>query len=109
MQCDDEMCGHITRNITLQRVGDAEKGTVCPLYPRCSGRLHRQVHTPPVIYLWLHLAHAMCKELLFLLVIEFLSKSARTLRVQYTEAQLYKQLTHFYRLLDASRLLEKVL
>ena len=65
MQCDDEMCGHITRNITLQRVGDAEKGTVCPLYPRCSGRLHRQVHTPPVIYLWLHLAHAMCKELNF--------------------------------------------
>ncbi|KAG0614550.1 hypothetical protein M758_6G185500 [Ceratodon purpureus] len=69
MMCDDEMCGHITRNITLQRVGDAEKGTVCPLYPRCTGRLHRQ----------------------------------------YTEAHLYNQLTQFYRLLDASRVLEKVI
>lgn len=68
MMCDDEMCGHITRNITLQRVGDAEKGTVCPLYPRCNGRLRRQ----------------------------------------YTEAHLYNQLTQFYRLLDVSRVLEKI-
>jgi hypothetical protein len=30
-------------NITSQRVGDADKGTVCPLYPRCTGKLHRQV------------------------------------------------------------------
>lgn len=68
MMCDDEVCGHITRNVTLQRVGDAEKGTVCPLYPRCSGRLHRQ----------------------------------------YTETHLYNQLTQFYRLLDASRVLDKI-
>ena len=50
----------------------------------------------------------LCARHWFLLVIEFLSKPAQTLLVQYTEAQLYKQLTHFYRLLDASRLLEKV-
>ena len=51
----------------------------------------------------------LCARIWILLVIDFLSKSARTLWMQYTEAQLYKQLTHFYRLLDASRLLDKVL
>lgn len=42
-QCDDETCKHATRNINLQLVGDSEKGTVCPNYPRCNGHLQRKV------------------------------------------------------------------
>ncbi|CAM6100645.1 unnamed protein product [Calypogeia fissa] len=68
MCCDEDSCGHITRNVSLRVVGDAERGTVCPNYPRCNGRLGRQ----------------------------------------YTEVDLYKQLTHFYRLLDTSRALDKI-
>ncbi|BBN16162.1 DNA polymerase alpha subunit A [Marchantia polymorpha subsp. ruderalis] len=68
MMCDDEACGHLTRNVSLRVVGDADRGTVCPNYPRCNGRLGRQ----------------------------------------YTEVDLYKQLTHFHRLLDAARVLDKV-
>jgi hypothetical protein len=51
LQYDDEMCGHITRNITLHSVGDAEKGTVCPRYPLCTGKLHWQVS----IFRWIPL------------------------------------------------------
>ncbi|KAL2611548.1 hypothetical protein R1flu_023240 [Riccia fluitans] len=68
MMCDDEACGHLTRNVSLRVVGDADRGTVCPNYPRCSGRLSRQ----------------------------------------YSEVDLYKQLTHFYRLLDAGRVIDKM-
>jgi DNA polymerase alpha subunit A len=68
MMCDDEMCGHITRNVTLQVLGDSERGSVCPQYPGCNGHLCRQ----------------------------------------HTEVDLYKQLTHFYRLLDISRALDTV-
>lgn len=68
MYCDEDSCGLVTRNVSLRVVGDAERGTVCPNYPRCNGRL--------------------CE--------------------QYTEADLYKQLTHFHRLLDAQRALDKI-
>ncbi|CAM6094151.1 unnamed protein product [Calypogeia fissa] len=68
MCCDEDSCGHIARNVSLWVVGDAERGTVCPNYPRCNGRLGRQ----------------------------------------FTEVDLYKQLTHFYRLLDSSRALDKI-
>ncbi|KAL3682848.1 hypothetical protein R1sor_000870 [Riccia sorocarpa] len=68
MMCDDEACGHLTRNVCLRVVGDVDRGTVCPNYPRCTGRLSRQ----------------------------------------YSEADLYKQLTHFYRLLDAGRVIDKM-
>ncbi|XP_022741466.1 DNA polymerase alpha catalytic subunit isoform X1 [Durio zibethinus] len=42
MTCDDETCKHTTRSLNLQLVGDSEKGTVCPNYPRCNGRLVRK-------------------------------------------------------------------
>ncbi|KAL1354676.1 hypothetical protein HN51_006736 [Arachis hypogaea] len=42
LMCDDETCKHTTRSINLKLVGDSERGTVCPNYPRCNGRLHRK-------------------------------------------------------------------
>ncbi|OMO56655.1 DNA-directed DNA polymerase, family B, pol2 [Corchorus capsularis] len=42
MTCDDETCKHTTRSLNLRLVGDSEKGTVCPNYPRCNGRLVRK-------------------------------------------------------------------
>ncbi|XP_061341474.1 DNA polymerase alpha catalytic subunit [Gastrolobium bilobum] len=42
LMCDDEMCKHTTRRINLRLVGDSERGTVCPNYPRCNGRLQRK-------------------------------------------------------------------
>ncbi|XP_027362652.1 DNA polymerase alpha catalytic subunit [Abrus precatorius] len=42
VMCDDETCKHTTRSISLRLVGDSERGTVCPNYPRCNGRLHRK-------------------------------------------------------------------
>ncbi|GLJ35374.1 hypothetical protein SUGI_0711430 [Cryptomeria japonica] len=68
MTCDDDMCKHTTRRLTLRVIGDTERGTVCPNYPRCNGRLVRQ----------------------------------------YTEVDLYKQLTYFCWLLDAPRVLQKL-
>ncbi|XP_014520971.1 DNA polymerase alpha catalytic subunit [Vigna radiata var. radiata] len=42
LTCDDETCKHTTRSISLRLVGDSERGTVCPNYPRCNGRLLRK-------------------------------------------------------------------
>ncbi|XVF15540.1 hypothetical protein REPUB_Repub09cG0162700 [Reevesia pubescens] len=42
MTCDDETCKHTTRSLNLRLVGDSEKGTVCPNYPRCNGHLIRK-------------------------------------------------------------------
>ncbi|XP_011043523.1 PREDICTED: DNA polymerase alpha catalytic subunit-like isoform X2 [Populus euphratica] len=42
MMCDDETCKHTTRSVNLRLVGDSERGTVCPSYPRCNGRLVRK-------------------------------------------------------------------
>ncbi|GLU20032.1 hypothetical protein SLE2022_362500 [Rubroshorea leprosula] len=42
MMCDDESCNHTTRSLNLRLLGDSEKGTVCPNYPRCNGRLVRK-------------------------------------------------------------------
>ncbi|RXH75354.1 hypothetical protein DVH24_030075 [Malus domestica] len=42
MTCDDESCQYNTRSLNLRLVGDAERGTVCPDYPRCNGRLVRK-------------------------------------------------------------------
>ncbi|CAK7337695.1 unnamed protein product [Dovyalis caffra] len=42
MTCDDETCKHTTRSVNLRVVGDSERGTVCPNYPRCNGRLVRK-------------------------------------------------------------------
>ncbi|KAH7429421.1 hypothetical protein KP509_09G047200 [Ceratopteris richardii] len=68
MKCDDELCGHMTRTINLRVLGELERGTICPNYPRCNGHLIRQ----------------------------------------YTEVDLFKQLTHYSRLLDVNRAVEKV-
>ncbi|KAJ0971998.1 hypothetical protein J5N97_019957 [Dioscorea zingiberensis] len=68
MMCDDELCKHTTRTVNLRALGDSERGTVCPNYPRCNGRLVRQ----------------------------------------YTEADLYKQLTYFCHILDSKRCIEKL-
>ncbi|KAK4789987.1 hypothetical protein SAY86_017291 [Trapa natans] len=42
MMCDDETCKHTTRSLNLKLLGDAERGSVCPEYPRCNGRLVRK-------------------------------------------------------------------
>ncbi|KAJ8764232.1 hypothetical protein K2173_005972 [Erythroxylum novogranatense] len=42
MMCDDETCKHTTRSLNLRLIGDSERGTVCPSYPRCNGRLVRK-------------------------------------------------------------------
>nr|XP_043631104.1 DNA polymerase alpha catalytic subunit [Erigeron canadensis] len=68
MTCDDETCNYTTRSLNLRVVGDSERGTVCPNYPRCNGRLVRQ----------------------------------------YSEADMFKQLSHFCYLLDADRCINKV-
>ncbi|PWA66889.1 DNA polymerase alpha catalytic subunit [Artemisia annua] len=68
MTCDDETCDYTTRSLNLRVIGDSERGTVCPNYPRCNGRLVRQ----------------------------------------YSEANVYKQLSYFCYLLDANRCIDKV-
>lgn len=68
LMCDDETCKHTTRRINLQLVGDYERGTVCPNYPRCNGRLVRQ----------------------------------------YTEADLYRQLSYFCHVFDTVSCIEKM-
>ncbi|XP_052195502.1 DNA polymerase alpha catalytic subunit [Diospyros lotus] len=42
MTCDDETCKYTTRSMNLRVVGDSERGTLCPNYPRCNGRLVRK-------------------------------------------------------------------
>ncbi|WOL03535.1 DNA polymerase alpha catalytic subunit [Canna indica] len=42
MTCDEETCKHTTRSVNLQLIGDSERGSVCPNYPRCNGRLITQ-------------------------------------------------------------------
>lgn len=42
MMCDDETCKYTTRSLKLRVIGDSERGTVCPNYPRCNGRLVRK-------------------------------------------------------------------
>ncbi|XP_020261450.1 DNA polymerase alpha catalytic subunit [Asparagus officinalis] len=68
MTCDDEMCEYTTRVPNLRVIGDSERGTVCPNYPRCNGHLIRQ----------------------------------------YTEADLYRQLSYFCFVMDVARCIEKV-
>ncbi|GKB44965.1 DNA polymerase alpha catalytic subunit, partial [Tanacetum coccineum] len=41
-QCDDETCDYTTLSLNLRVIGDSERGTACPNYPRCNGRLVRQ-------------------------------------------------------------------
>ncbi|NP_001346298.1 DNA polymerase alpha catalytic subunit [Zea mays] len=66
--CDDEGCKYSTHSVNLRVMGDSERGTVCPNYPRCNGRLVRQ----------------------------------------YKESDLYRQLSYFCYVLDATRCLEKL-
>ncbi|XP_071730497.1 DNA polymerase alpha catalytic subunit [Rutidosis leptorrhynchoides] len=68
MTCDDETCNYSTRSLNLRVIGDSERGTVCPNYPRCNGCLVRQ----------------------------------------YSEADVYKQLSYFCYLLDTDRCIDKV-
>ncbi|XP_051126986.1 DNA polymerase alpha catalytic subunit [Andrographis paniculata] len=42
MMCDDETCNYTTRSVNLRIVGDSERGTTCPNYPRCNGHLIRK-------------------------------------------------------------------
>lgn len=44
LQCDDETCKYTTRSLNLRLIGDSERGTVCPNYPRCNGHLVRKVY-----------------------------------------------------------------
>ncbi|TKW17914.1 hypothetical protein SEVIR_5G400000v4 [Setaria viridis] len=68
LTCDDEGCKYSTHSVNLRVMGDSERGTICPNYPRCNGRLVRQ----------------------------------------YTEADLYRQLSYFCYVLDATRCLDKL-
>jgi DNA polymerase alpha subunit A len=68
LMCDDEGCKYSTHSVNLRVMGDSERGTICPNYPRCNGHLVRQ----------------------------------------YTEADLYRQLSYFCYVVDATRCLEKV-
>ncbi|XXG62590.1 hypothetical protein AAC387_Pa05g0917 [Persea americana] len=43
LKSDDEMCKYTAQNLNLSVIGDSEKGIVCPNYPRCNGRLIRQL------------------------------------------------------------------
>ncbi|XP_037414948.1 DNA polymerase alpha catalytic subunit-like isoform X2 [Triticum dicoccoides] len=67
-QCDDEGCKYSTHIVNLRVMGDSERGTICPNYPQCNGRLVRQ----------------------------------------YTEADLYRQLSYLCYVLDATRCLDKL-
>ncbi|GAB2282716.1 hypothetical protein Dimus_017255 [Dionaea muscipula] len=42
MTCDDETCKYTTPCLNLRVIGDSERGTVCPNYPHCNGRLVRK-------------------------------------------------------------------
>ncbi|KAL3525683.1 hypothetical protein ACH5RR_014055 [Cinchona calisaya] len=42
MMCDDETCNCTTRSLNLRVIGDSDRGTVCPNYPRCNGHLLRK-------------------------------------------------------------------
>ncbi|KAK4416185.1 DNA polymerase alpha catalytic subunit [Sesamum alatum] len=42
MMCDDETCNYATRSVNLRVLGDSERGTTCPNYPRCNGHLMRK-------------------------------------------------------------------
>lgn len=42
MTCDDETCKYTTRCVNLRVIGESERGTLCPNYPRCNGRLVRK-------------------------------------------------------------------
>ncbi|KAL0350690.1 UNVERIFIED_CONTAM: DNA polymerase alpha catalytic subunit [Sesamum radiatum] len=43
MMCDDETCNYATRSVNLRVLGDSERGTTCPNYPRCNGHLMRKI------------------------------------------------------------------
>ncbi|KAI4327437.1 hypothetical protein L6164_019898 [Bauhinia variegata] len=47
---DDETCKHTTRSVNFLLVGDFERGTLCPNYLRCSGRLVALIFLPPIGY-----------------------------------------------------------
>uniref|UniRef100_J3L674 DNA polymerase n=2 Tax=Oryza brachyantha TaxID=4533 RepID=J3L674_ORYBR len=68
LMCDDEGCKYSTHSVNLRVMGDTERGTICPNYPRCNGHLVRQ----------------------------------------YTEADLYRQLSYFCYVVDATRCLDKL-
>ncbi|GKE12902.1 DNA polymerase alpha catalytic subunit, partial [Tanacetum coccineum] len=46
MTCDDETCDYTTLSLNLRVIGDSKRGTACPNYPRCNGRLVRQYSEP---------------------------------------------------------------
>nr|GFB57039.1 DNA polymerase alpha catalytic subunit [Tanacetum cinerariifolium] len=47
-QCHDETCDYTTLSLNLRVIGDSERGTACPNYPRCNGRHVRQYSEPNV-------------------------------------------------------------
>ncbi|XP_022947955.1 DNA polymerase alpha catalytic subunit [Cucurbita moschata] len=42
LMCEDETCKYTTRAVNLRVMGDSEKGTICPNYTHCNGRLIRK-------------------------------------------------------------------
>nr|GEW01274.1 DNA polymerase alpha catalytic subunit [Tanacetum cinerariifolium] len=47
-QYDDETCDYTTLSLNLRVIGDSERGTACPNYPRCNVRHVRQYSEPNV-------------------------------------------------------------
>ncbi|KAG8363868.1 hypothetical protein BUALT_Bualt19G0067300 [Buddleja alternifolia] len=45
MMCDDETCNYTTRSVNLRALGDSERGTTCPNYPRCNGHLIKKIES----------------------------------------------------------------
>lgn len=98
-QCDDETCKHTTRSLNLRLIRDAERGTVCPEYPRCNGRLVRKVCF--LFSMSCYIFGNSPNGLIFHLC-------APILHFQYSEADLYKQLTYFSHVLDTVHCIDKV-
>lgn len=94
LQCDDEMCKHTTRSLNLRVLGDSERGTVCPNYPQCNGHLRKQVNSRI--------------PLLFKIAILFSFRFLKFTVLQYTEAEVYKQLSYFCHIFDVKHCIEKV-
>ncbi|KAL4183613.1 hypothetical protein AMTRI_Chr11g99120 [Amborella trichopoda] len=108
MMCDDEMCKHTTRTLNLRVIGESERGTVCPNFPRCNGHLIKEVLN----------FNSFCLQYAMLLfwhnTINFLPFNygdlclLYCLKKQYTEAELYRQLSYYCHVLDSARFIGKL-
>ncbi|KAK2967591.1 hypothetical protein RJ640_030462 [Escallonia rubra] len=62
MTCDDETCKYTSRSLNLRVIGDSERGTVCPNYPHCNGRLVRKYAEADLYKQLAYFCHALDTE-----------------------------------------------